>query len=88
MQTDEKKHSSNEVVKVFDSVHHRGLLMGLECELSEHEVLVLGRRFSEHLQPEVDVGLMLAVAQDYLRKKPFDQFADMARAFAHLDRKK
>nr|XP_046261036.1 EF-hand domain-containing family member C2 isoform X2 [Scatophagus argus] len=64
----------------------RGLLMGLDCGLSEHEVLVLGRFFSECKQPEVDVGLMLAVAQDFLKKKHFEEFPDMARAFKHQDR--
>ncbi|XP_019732440.1 EF-hand domain-containing family member C2 [Hippocampus comes] len=63
----------------------RGLLMATECGLSEHEVLVLGRSFSEHQQPEADVGLMLAVAQDVLKKKDFDQIADMTRVFEHHD---
>lgn len=62
--------------------------MGLDCSLSEHEVLVLGRHFSEHKQPEVDVGLMLAVAQDLLKKKSFEEFPDMARAFTYHDRHK
>ncbi|XP_067460234.1 EF-hand domain-containing family member C2 [Thunnus thynnus] len=66
----------------------RGLLMGLECGLSEHEVLVLGRCFSVREQPEVDVGLMLAVAQDFLKKKHFEELPDMARAFIHHDRHK
>ncbi|XP_040913344.1 EF-hand domain-containing family member C2 [Toxotes jaculatrix] len=66
----------------------RGLLMGLDCRLSEHEVLVLGRHFSEREQPEVDVGLMLAVAQDFLKKKQFEELPDMARAFAYHDQHK
>ncbi|XP_073330014.1 EF-hand domain-containing family member C2 [Pagrus major] len=66
----------------------RGLLMGLECGLTEHEVLVFGRNFSEHQQPEVDVGLMLAVAQDFLKKNIFEELPDMARAFTHHDRHK
>uniref|UniRef100_A0A8C4HZ87 EF-hand domain-containing family member C2 n=1 Tax=Dicentrarchus labrax TaxID=13489 RepID=A0A8C4HZ87_DICLA len=66
----------------------RALLMGLDCGLSEHEVLVLGRCFSEREQPEVDAGLMLAVAQDFLKKKHFEELPDMARAFAHHDRHK
>lgn len=69
-------------------MHRRGLLMGLECGLSEHEVLVLGRSFSEREQPEVDVGLMLAVAQDFLKKKHFVELPDMARVFTHHDRHK
>lgn len=59
--------------------------MATECGLSEHEVLVLGRSFAEHQQPEADVGLMLAVAQDVLKKKDFDQIADMTRVFEHHD---
>uniref|UniRef100_A0A671TV70 EF-hand domain-containing family member C2 n=1 Tax=Sparus aurata TaxID=8175 RepID=A0A671TV70_SPAAU len=64
----------------------RGLLMGLECGLTEHEVLVLSRSCSEHEQPGVDVGLMLAVAQDFLKKNVFEEFPDMARAFTYHDR--
>ena len=77
---------------VYACVHvymlHRGLLMGLECGLTEHEVLVLGRSCSEHEQPGVDVGLMLAVAQDFLKKNVFEELPDMARAFTYHDRHK
>ncbi|XP_034550046.1 EF-hand domain-containing family member C2 [Notolabrus celidotus] len=67
----------------------RGLLSGLDCGLSEHEILVLGRSFSEPVgPPEVDVGLMLAAAQDFIKKKPFDDIPAMARAFAHQDQHK
>uniref|UniRef100_A0A3B5B1C8 EF-hand domain-containing family member C2 n=1 Tax=Stegastes partitus TaxID=144197 RepID=A0A3B5B1C8_9TELE len=66
----------------------RNTLMDLDCSLSEHEVLVLCRRFSERSQPEVDVGLMLAVAQDFLKKKHFEELPDMTGAFAHQDRHK
>ncbi|XP_034144941.1 EF-hand domain-containing family member C2 isoform X2 [Esox lucius] len=66
----------------------RGLLVGLECGLSEHEVMTLGRCYCERRQPEEDVGLMLAVTQDHLRKKHFESFSDMSRAFAHQDQPK
>ncbi|XP_041856758.1 EF-hand domain-containing family member C2 [Melanotaenia boesemani] len=66
----------------------RGLLMGLDCGLSEHEILVLGRCFSENKQPEVDVGLMLAVAQDILKRKHFEKFPEMVKVFSHHDRRK
>ncbi|XP_041663505.1 EF-hand domain-containing family member C2 [Cheilinus undulatus] len=67
----------------------RGLLAGLDCSLSEHEVLVLGRSFSKCVErPEADLGLMLAVAQDFLKKKPFDELPAMARVFTHQDRHK
>ncbi|KAM9347414.1 EF-hand domain-containing family member C2 [Symphorus nematophorus] len=78
---------SNTGVIPYESL--RGLLSGLDCGLLEHEVLVLGRCFSEREQPQVvDVGLMLAVAQDFLRKKHFEELPDMARAFTHQDRHK
>ncbi|XP_077473265.1 EF-hand domain-containing family member C2 isoform X1 [Stigmatopora argus] len=63
----------------------RGLLMGSACGLSEHEVLVLGRSFAERRQPEADLASMLAVAQNVLKKKDFDQLPDMARVFEHRD---
>ncbi|XP_054642272.1 EF-hand domain-containing family member C2 isoform X1 [Dunckerocampus dactyliophorus] len=63
----------------------RGLLVGMECGLSEHEVLVLCRAFVERKQSDVDVGLMLAVAQDFLKKKNFDQLPDMSRVFEYND---
>ncbi|XP_059198699.1 EF-hand domain-containing family member C2 [Centropristis striata] len=66
----------------------RGLLTGLDCGLSEHEVLVLSRCVSERQQPEEDLGLMLAVAQDALRKRHFEEIPNMARAFTHSDRDK
>ncbi len=62
--------------------------MGLDCSLLEHEILVLARCFSEHEQPDVDLGLMLAVAQDFLKKRDFEEFPAMARALTHQDRHK
>ncbi|KAK5607935.1 EF-hand domain-containing member C2, partial [Crenichthys baileyi] len=64
----------------------RGLMMGLDCGLSEHEVLVLARCFSKCEQPEVDVGFMLAVAQDFLRKKHFEDFPHLVGIFMYHDR--
>lgn len=70
------------------SMHHRDLLMRLDCGLTEHEVLTLARTLVEHKEPEVDVGLMLAVTQDILKRKYFDHFPDLARAFEHQDQPK
>ncbi|XP_067373326.1 EF-hand domain-containing family member C2 isoform X2 [Channa argus] len=66
----------------------RNFLMGLDCGLSEHEVLVLCRQFSECKEPEVNVGMMLAVAQDIFRRKSFEAFPDLARIFTYHDRHK
>ncbi|XP_063070082.1 EF-hand domain-containing family member C2 [Engraulis encrasicolus] len=71
---------------VIQYEHFRSLLVAMECGLSEHEIMTLGRSYSERKQPEPDLGMMLAVAQDHLRKKHFEAFADMVRAFVHEDR--
>ncbi|XP_029937185.1 EF-hand domain-containing family member C2 [Myripristis murdjan] len=64
----------------------RGLLLDMGCNMSEHEVTVLGRCFLERQKSELDVGLLLAVTQDHLRRKHFEQFPEMTRAFIHRDR--
>lgn len=58
----------------------------MDIQLSEHEIMTLGRNYSVQEQPEVDVGLMLAVARDQLKKRNFENFSDMIRAFTHEDR--
>ncbi|XP_053295200.1 EF-hand domain-containing family member C2 [Pleuronectes platessa] len=65
-----------------------GLLVKLGCDLSEHEMLVLGRRFCVHEQPEEDGPLMLAVVQDLLMKKNFDAFSEMTSSLEYRDRQK
>lgn len=74
------KHSVN------GCVLHRTLLAEMDVRLSEHEIIMLGRNYSSREQPEVDLGLMLAVAQDQLKKKNVENFTDMIRAFTHEDR--
>ncbi|MCJ8732529.1 hypothetical protein PDJAM_G00212430 [Pangasius djambal] len=64
----------------------RSLLADMDGQLSEHEIMMLGRTYSVREQSELDVGLMLAIAQDHLRKKQFESFSDMLRAFTHEDR--
>ncbi|XP_012693028.1 EF-hand domain-containing family member C2 isoform X2 [Clupea harengus] len=66
--------------------HFRSLLVATDCGLSEHEIMMLGRSYSEREQTEANMGMMLAVAQDQLRKKHFEAFAEMIRAFTHEDR--
>ncbi|KAL0185168.1 hypothetical protein M9458_020865, partial [Cirrhinus mrigala] len=62
------------------------LLAEMDVQLSEHEIIMLGRAYSVREQKEVDLGLMLAVAQDQLKKKNFEKFTDMIQAFTHEDR--
>ncbi|XP_051565641.1 EF-hand domain-containing family member C2 [Myxocyprinus asiaticus] len=66
----------------------RTLLADMDVQLSEHEIMTLGRAYSVREQPEEDVSLMLAVAQDQLKKKHFENFSDMVRAFTHEDRER
>uniref|UniRef100_A0A3Q3FMN1 EF-hand domain (C-terminal) containing 2 n=1 Tax=Kryptolebias marmoratus TaxID=37003 RepID=A0A3Q3FMN1_KRYMA len=57
------------------------LLMDLDCDLTEHEVLVLARSCVKPKKPEQDVGLILAMAQDLLKKKHFQDYPSLARVF-------
>lgn len=63
----------------------RSLLAAADCGLSEHEIMTLGRSYSERLEAEADLAMTLAVAQDHLRKKHFEAFADMVKVFTHED---
>lgn len=65
---------------------YRSLLADLDSQLSEHEIMTLGRTYSVREQPELDIGFLLAIAQDHLRKKQFEGFPDMLQAFTHEDR--
>lgn len=65
---------------------YRSLLADMDGQLSEHEIMMLGRTYSVREQSELDVGLLLAITQDHLRKKQFESFSDMLRSFTHEDR--
>ncbi|XP_053351747.1 EF-hand domain-containing family member C2 isoform X1 [Clarias gariepinus] len=64
----------------------RSLLADMDHQLSEHEIMTLGRTYAAREQPELDLSRILAIAQDHLKKKQFESFADMLRAFTHEDR--
>ncbi|XP_076857478.1 EF-hand domain-containing family member C2 [Brachyhypopomus gauderio] len=63
----------------------RSLLADAHAGLSEHEIMTLGRSYSTREQPGPDLMVLLAVAQDLLRRKHFESFSDMLRAFTHED---
>lgn len=65
---------------------YRSLLADMDHQLSEHEIMTLGRTYAAREQPELDLSRILAIAQDHLKKKQFESFADMLRAFTHEDR--
>ncbi|KAL4656835.1 EF-hand domain-containing family member C2 [Arapaima gigas] len=76
----------NNGVLPFESL--RSLLAGVDYQLSEHEILTLGRSYLVPDPSENDLGSLLATAQDYLRRKHFEDFPEMTMVFAHEDRDK
>ncbi|KAJ8350395.1 hypothetical protein SKAU_G00255250 [Synaphobranchus kaupii] len=64
----------------------RRLLEGADCQLSDHEIMTLGRSYSVPEQREADLGLMLSLAQERLKKSHFESFSDMAKVFLYEDR--
>ncbi|KAG9349598.1 hypothetical protein JZ751_028046 [Albula glossodonta] len=64
----------------------RKVLEGAECQLSEHEIVTLGRSYSVREQMELDLGLLLSMAQERLKKSHFESFPDMTKAFLYEDR--
>ncbi|KAJ8362253.1 hypothetical protein AAFF_G00386760 [Aldrovandia affinis] len=65
----------------------RRLLEEADCQLSEHEILALGRRYSAAEPQRSDLGLLLAAAaQERLKKSQYESFTDMTKAFMHEDR--
>ncbi|TRY94015.1 hypothetical protein DNTS_029585 [Danionella cerebrum] len=68
----------------FDSF--RAHLSDLDVDLAEHEILTLGRSYLVRREAEEDTGLIVAVVQDHLKKKHFENFAELARTFMHEDR--
>ncbi|XP_068125931.1 EF-hand domain-containing family member C2 [Hyperolius riggenbachi] len=59
-----------------------------ETNLTEHEIMTVGRYYSVREKPEVDLGLMMAVAQEQLKKKSFENFSKLTDAFVYNDRER
>lgn len=59
-----------------------------EKSLTEHEIMTLGRYYSVREKPEVDLGLLMAVAQEQLKKKSFENFSKLTDAFVYNDRER
>ncbi|XP_048826270.1 EF-hand domain-containing family member C2 isoform X2 [Brienomyrus brachyistius] len=66
----------------------RDLLLEAGCQLSEHEILTLGRcyRVPAPASSHSDLNSALGAAQETLRKKHFEDFPEMTSAFLHEDR--
>ncbi|KAJ8383515.1 hypothetical protein AAFF_G00219650 [Aldrovandia affinis] len=88
--------SDPESTGVIQYESFRRLLDGADCQLSEHEILALGRRYSAaECREEAarrrrsDPGLRqqaAAVTQERLKKSQYESFSDMAKAFLEEDR--
>ncbi|KAM9319344.1 EF-hand domain-containing family member C2 [Gastrophryne carolinensis] len=59
-----------------------------ERSLTEHEIMTLGRYYSIREKPEADIGLLMAVAQEQLKKKSFENFSRLTDAFVYNDRER
>ncbi|XP_063811697.1 EF-hand domain-containing family member C2 isoform X1 [Pseudophryne corroboree] len=57
-------------------------------KLTEHEIMTVGRYYSIREKPEVDLGLLMAVAQEQLKKKSFENFGKLSDAFVYNDRER
>lgn len=53
--------------------------------LSEHEIMTVGRHYAHREPAEVDSVLLLAVAQEKLKKKNFEDFARLQDAMVYED---
>ncbi|KAM4045618.1 EF-hand domain-containing family member C2 isoform 1-T1 [Anomaloglossus baeobatrachus] len=57
-------------------------------KLTEHEIMTVGRHYSAQENLEVDLGLLMAVAQEHLKKKAFENFSKLNDAFVYNDRER
>ncbi|MGH0127342.1 UNVERIFIED_CONTAM: hypothetical protein FKN15_039372 [Acipenser sinensis] len=74
---------------VIEYAPFRNLLTEVaEGQLSEHEIMTVGRHYSIREQHETDTDLLVSVAQEQLRKKTFESFLELADFFVHNDQKK
>ncbi|KAG2457061.1 EFHC2 protein, partial [Polypterus senegalus] len=57
-----------------------------EGQLSEHEIMTVGRHYSSREQREIDIKFLLAMAQEQLRRKGFEDFPRLLNYFIHKDK--
>lgn len=62
----------------------RNLLAQLNT-FSEHEIMTIGRHYAQREPEEVDMPLVLAVAQEKLKKKNFEDFARLQEGLTYED---
>ncbi|XP_067848423.1 EF-hand domain-containing family member C2 [Heptranchias perlo] len=59
-----------------------------EGQLTEHEVMTMGRYYSIREQQDTDICLILAFVQEALRKNSFEDFPKVTEAFMYEDRQR
>uniref|UniRef100_A0A8C5LW21 EF-hand domain-containing family member C2 n=1 Tax=Leptobrachium leishanense TaxID=445787 RepID=A0A8C5LW21_9ANUR len=57
-------------------------------QLTEHQIMTLGRYYSVREKHEVDLSSLLALAHEQLKKKSFENFNKLCDAFKYNDREK
>ncbi|XP_009861426.2 EFHC2 protein [Ciona intestinalis] len=66
----------------YESLRNMLAQMG---SFSEHEIMTVGRHYAHREPEEVDMQLILAVAQEKLKKKNFEDFVRLQEAFSFED---
>ncbi|XP_064353414.1 EF-hand domain-containing family member C2 isoform X5 [Dromaius novaehollandiae] len=75
--------------KVTEYDPFRNLIVNItDGALSEHEIMTLGRYYSMRDDSEMDVHFLLAVAQEQLKKKSFENFGQLSAVLVYNDREK
>ncbi|XP_018102145.1 EF-hand domain-containing family member C2 isoform X2 [Xenopus laevis] len=65
----------------------RNLLVDIyEKQLTEHEIMTIGRYFSVREKPETDLGFLTAIAQEQLKKNSFENFSKLSDVFVYNDK--
>ncbi|XP_033003020.1 EF-hand domain-containing family member C2 [Lacerta agilis] len=73
----------------IDYDEFRNLLLNIsDRNLSEHEIMTLGRYYSLRDKNEMDTTYLLAVAQEQLKKNSFENFGQVLAVLAYNDRSK
>ncbi|XP_054244088.1 EF-hand domain-containing family member C2 [Indicator indicator] len=78
-----------EHTKVIEYDSFRNLIVDITSgAFSEHEMMTLGRYYSEKDEYEMDLHFLLAMAQEQLKKNNFENFGQMSAVLMYNDREK
>eukprot|EP00075_Anas_platyrhynchos_P015529 XP_027304782.1 EF-hand domain-containing family member C2 isoform X1 [Anas platyrhynchos] len=78
-----------EHTKVIAYEPFRNLIVSItDGAFSEHEIMTIGRYYGVKEEYETDLHLLLAVAQEQLKKNSFENFGQLSAVFVYNDREK